>query len=144
MQIQKPCTSHRVLRFSSCAPKSRGSFRTDAWRMKRLRALRWPNPHANISRKMKIAIPIILGLLPLLQAQSQEVCKVTQPTATFAIHHQPGSPELSVDPNSPVWASAARANILKDCTHVIDYPELNSTVRGFWTDKDIYLLFECP
>lgn len=100
--------------------------------------------HANISRKMRIAIPIMLVCFPLLRAQSQEVCKVTQPTAAFAIHHQSGSPELSIDPNSPIWASAARATILKDCTHIVDYPDLNSTVRGFWTDEDIYLLFECP
>jgi hypothetical protein len=93
---------------------------------------------------MKTALSILFCSLPALHAQSQEVCNVTQPTASFVIHHQAGSPELNADPNSAVWASAARAVIVKDCTHVVDYAALNSTVRGFWTGKDLYLLFECP
>ncbi|HEX4809839.1 MAG TPA: carbohydrate-binding family 9-like protein, partial [Bryobacteraceae bacterium] len=40
--------------------------------------------------------------------------------------------------------SAERAEIAKDCTHVVNYPELKSEVRGFWTDTDLYLLFQCP
>jgi hypothetical protein len=93
---------------------------------------------------MKTFLSLFFVCLPALRAQSQAVCKVTQPTASFAIHHLAGSPDLNADPNSALWASAARAAIVKDCTHVVDYPALNSTVRGFWTDKELYLLFECP
>jgi hypothetical protein len=94
---------------------------------------------------MKIVPSLFLFCLPSLLAQSQqEVCKVTQPTASFTIHRQSGSPDLNTDPTSAPWASAARATIVKDCTHVLDYPSINSTVRGFWTDTDLYLLFECP
>lgn len=32
----------------------------------------------------------------------------------------------------------------KDCSRKIDYPHLKTEVRGFWTDKDLYLLFQCP
>jgi hypothetical protein len=93
---------------------------------------------------MKIALSFLLSSVPALFAQSQEVCKVTQPTASFTIHHLAGEPELTTDPTSPLWSSTASATIVKDCTHVLDYPKVSSTVRGFWTDKDLYLLFECP
>jgi len=93
---------------------------------------------------MKTFLLLFPACLPWLQAQSQPVCTVTQPTASFAIHYLAGSPDLNADPRSALWASAARAAIVKDCTHVVDYPALNSTVRGFWTDKELYLLFECP
>src|SRR5579871_399551 len=104
--------------------------------------------HANISRgtsrRMKTLVSLLVIGCPALLAQKQEVCKVTQPTASYTIHFLNGSPELNTDPKSPLWSSAARATILKDCTHVLEYPALNSTVRGFWTDKDLFLLFECP
>jgi hypothetical protein len=93
---------------------------------------------------MKTVLSLFLISLPALRAQSQEVCKVTQPTASFAIHYLAGAPDLNADPGSPLWSSAASASIVKDCTHVLDYPSIKSTVRGFWTDKDLYLLFECP
>jgi hypothetical protein len=79
-----------------------------------------------------------------LAALGEEVCQVTRPTATFTVHHQKGSPELSADPAAPLWKKAAKATIVKDCTHVIEYQEMDSEVRGFWTDQDLYLLFRCP
>jgi hypothetical protein len=87
---------------------------------------------------------VLTLLIAISAVAAQEVCKVTQPTAGFAIHHRDGSPDLNADPASGLWATAARATIVKDCTHVVDYADLNSTVRGFWTDRDLYLLFECP
>ncbi len=93
---------------------------------------------------MKTALSLILSSLAALHAQSKEVCKVTQPTASFLIHHLDGSPDLNSDPSSPLWASAAHTSIVKDCTHVVEYQTLNSTVRGFWTNEDLFLLFECP
>ena len=32
----------------------------------------------------------------------------------------------------------------KDCTQQIDYPQLGTEVRAFWTDTDLYLLFISP
>jgi hypothetical protein len=32
----------------------------------------------------------------------------------------------------------------KDCTRQIDYPNIRTEIRGFWTDSDLYLLFRCP
>jgi hypothetical protein len=91
---------------------------------------------------MKTALAIVF--LSLSAVQAQEVCRVAAPTASFSVHHRDGSPDLNADPDSALWAAAARAVIVKDCTHVINYPDLNSKVRGFWTDHDLYLLFECP
>lgn len=88
-----------------------------------------------------VALFLSIAALP---AQGQEVCKVTQPTASFTIRHRSGAPDLNTDPNSPVWASAARTEIVKDCTHMVEYPETKSEVRGFWTDTHLYLLFKCP
>jgi hypothetical protein len=93
---------------------------------------------------MKTVLSLLLIALPALCAQEPEVCKVTQPTASFAIHYLAGSPDLNTDPKSPLWRSTAQATIVKDCTHVLEYNAIHSTVRAFWTDKDLYLLFECP
>lgn len=38
----------------------------------------------------------------------------------------------------------AAAEMLKDCTHSLDYPHLRSEIRVFWTDQRLYLLFTCP
>jgi PQQ-dependent dehydrogenase (methanol/ethanol family) len=55
-----------------------------------------------------------------------------------------GDPALSADPSSPSWRNAGVAAISKDCSKQLDYPELRSEVRGFWTDTNLYLLFSCP
>ena len=82
--------------------------------------------------------------LPVLLAQQGPVCEVSQPTAGFTIAHVPSSPELNSDPQSAVWRNAKSAVMTKDCTHTIDYPDLKTEIRGFWTDTDLYLLFVCP
>lgn len=89
---------------------------------------------------------LALALLPLAQmlASSQEVCQVARPTASFAVHHRSGSPDLNTAPDSPPWIDAAQAVIVDDCTHVVSYAPLKTHVRGFWTDQHLYLLFECP
>jgi hypothetical protein len=73
---------------------------------------------------------------------AQDICTVTRPTASLSIPHLNGSPALSLDPAA--WDKAGQAEIVKDCTHVVDYPALRTEVRGFWTDSDLYLLFRCP
>ncbi|HEX4228265.1 MAG TPA: carbohydrate-binding family 9-like protein [Bryobacteraceae bacterium] len=98
---------------------------------------------------MRIALGFILCSLVALPARSQDVCTVTRPTASFtihhlSIHHGSGSPAPNTDPHSRMWKTAAHTAIVKDCTHVVDYPDLTSEVRGFWTDTDLYLLFRCP
>jgi hypothetical protein len=98
---------------------------------------------------MRIARGLILFCFAALRAYSQDVCTVARPTASFtihhvSIHHGSGSPEPNTDPNSRMWKTAARTAIVKDCTHVVDYLELTSEVRGFWTDTYLYLLFQCP
>jgi hypothetical protein len=72
----------------------------------------------------------------------QDICTVTSPTASLSIPHLNGSPALSLDPAA--WGKAGEAEIVKDCTHVVDYPALRTEIRGFWTDSDLYLLFRCP
>ena len=86
----------------------------------------------------------VLLLTASCAAFGEEVCQVANPTASFTIPYQKGSPELSADPAAALWKKAAKATIVKDCTRVIEYSELDSQVRGFWTDQDLYLLFRCP
>lgn len=71
-------------------------------------------------------------------------CTVSQPTATFAIRRSAAPSELSTDPGAPMWKSARRATITRDCSRRLDYPDLRTEVRGFWTDTDLYFLFTCP
>ncbi|MDQ2776222.1 MAG: carbohydrate-binding family 9-like protein [Acidobacteriota bacterium] len=86
---------------------------------------------------------ILLMALPAA-AFAQKPCVVTGPTATFTIRHVDGHPELSLDPGAPVWKNAASQSMSKDCTREIDYPNLKSEIRAFWTDTDLYVLFQCP
>jgi len=95
-------------------------------------------------RRMKRGLALVLFSVACLFAQPQEVCKVTRPTASFLIHLKSESPELNTDPDSAIWQSASRAVIVKDCTHVVDYQDLETEVRGFWTEQSLYLLFKCP
>jgi Carbohydrate family 9 binding domain-like len=77
-------------------------------------------------------------------AQSQQPCVVTQPTATFSIPHIEGHPQLTLDPESAVWKDAAAESMSKDCSRQVDYPNIKTEIRAFWTDSDLYLLFRCP
>lgn len=87
------------------------------------------------------AFAIAAGLVPL---HAQEPCQVVPPTASVSIPHVKGSPDLNADPGSPTWKTSARSEIVKDCSRVLDYPELRTEIRAFWTDKDVYILFSCP
>ena len=82
--------------------------------------------------------------LPALLAQQPPVCEVSPPTASFTIAHVQSFPELDSDPQSAVWRNAKTAVMTKDCTRTLDYPDLQTEIRGFWTDSDLYLLFICP
>lgn len=71
-------------------------------------------------------------------------CKAEPPFAAFTIPHHAGSPDLTADPKSSEWRNAAKTVIEKDCSRSLNYQELRTEVRGFWTDGDLYLLFICP
>lgn len=77
-------------------------------------------------------------------AHAEEVCHVLPPTASLSIPHRSGAPVLNTNPRSGVWRKSAQATIVKDCSVVRDYPQLKTSIRAFWTDSDLYLLFSCP
>src|SRR5947209_1349309 len=92
----------------------------------------------------QLALVTVSLCLAAASLPAQEVCRVQRPTASFVIHQRADGPTLSTDPHSRLWKTASSASILKDCTHVVDYPDIRSEVRGFWTATDLYLLFQCP
>jgi hypothetical protein len=75
---------------------------------------------------------------------SQAPCQVAFPTASLSVPYVGGDPGLDIDPSSATWKNAGAASIAKDCSRQVDYPDLDTTVRGFWTDGSLYLLFSCP
>lgn len=87
------------------------------------------------------AFAIAAGIVSL---HAQEPCQVVPPTASLSIPHVKGSPDLNADPESAAWKKAARSAIVKDCRRVLEYPELRTEIRAFWSDKDVYILFSCP
>ena len=95
--------------------------------------------------RIAILIPAIVAFSASSQAPlSQAPCTATSPTASLAIPHMSGEPKLSIDPGSVIWKKAATTSIVKDCSRTVDYPDLKTEVRGFWTDSHLYLLFTCP
>lgn len=71
-------------------------------------------------------------------------CKAEPALAPFTIPHHSGSPQLTTDPKSSEWSKAAKTFVEKDCSRIVNYNELRTEVRGFWTSSDLYLLFICP
>jgi hypothetical protein len=71
-------------------------------------------------------------------------CEVSRPTASFSIPHVTSPRELSSAPRSPMWSKTGSARITKDCSRTLNYPDLKTEIRGFWTDTDLYFLFICP
>jgi len=93
-----------------------------------------------------LLLSITALFMPAIPAQSPVAapCVATHPTAVFSIPHRPSAGALGTDPKAAVWGQASSAWIVKDCSRTIDYPDLKTEVRGFWTDTDLYLLFICP
>jgi Flp pilus assembly protein TadD len=103
------------------------------------------NDVAGARAEFRRALDLKPGFAPALQnVQLTEPCQVTQPTASLSIPHVSGTPELDADPQSGIWKRSASTSMSKDCSRKIDYPDLVSEVRMFWTDSDLYLLFTCP
>lgn len=93
---------------------------------------------------MRICLYLSAVSLFVCNLHAQKPCLVSQPTASFSIHHEHGHPDLSLDPTAREWRSAAVQSMSKDCSREVDYPQLKSSIRAFWTDTDLYLLFRCP
>lgn len=74
----------------------------------------------------------------------QEPCVASPPLATLSVPHQSGNPPISLDVSDPQWKKSGQAWISKDCSRTIDYPDLRTSVRAFWTDTHLYVLFRCP
>lgn len=71
-------------------------------------------------------------------------CVVESSRAEFQIGHVAGEPKLTVDENADVWKKAASQKMWKDCSRKLEYLDSTTTIKGFWTDSDLYLLFRCP
>jgi hypothetical protein len=52
--------------------------------------------------------------------------------------------ELNTDPKSSTWSGSASVWMVRDCSKTLEYPNLKTEIRGFWSDSDLYLLFVCP
>jgi hypothetical protein len=92
---------------------------------------------------LRYAILSFLSGLAMLGQTTPVPCVVSQPTASFSVAHVKSAKDLNTDPRSPAWKKAKAAWMTKDCSRTIDYPDLKTEIRGFWTDTDLYLLFVC-
>jgi hypothetical protein len=92
--------------------------------------------------KLILWLVAIVIAAPMLAAQ--DVCTVSRPTATLTLPHVSSTGALNTDAKSKNWSAAATVWMSKDCSKTIDYPNLKTEIRGFWTDTDLYLLFICP
>lgn len=86
---------------------------------------------------------ILLAIMPWCLA-GQAPCVVSSPRAEFAIRHVAGKPKLTLNENARIWKRAASQLMFKDCSRQIEYPDASTTIKAFWTDSDLYLLFKCP
>lgn len=86
---------------------------------------------------------IVTGLC-VAALRGQSPCEVTRPTASMTVKHAKAPDALDTNPKSPAWRKAQSAWIVKDCSKTLDYPNLKTEVRGFWTETDLHLLFICP
>jgi cellulose/xylan binding protein with CBM9 domain len=93
---------------------------------------------------MRIPWCISAVLLVTCTAHGQEPCVTAEPTASFTIHHDDGHPDLTSDPGDKIWKNASMQSMSKDCSRNINYPHIKTAIRAFWTDHDLYLLFQCP
>lgn len=93
---------------------------------------------------MPFPLCIPTAFLTAFSMHAQQACVFAPPAANFTIHHVDGHPDLSLDPDADLWKNAAAQSMSKDCSQEVDYPHLKTEIRAFWTDTDLYLLFECP
>jgi hypothetical protein len=93
---------------------------------------------------LKFSAAVLGSIASAALLLAQEPCRVEATTAVFSIPHAKFKGPLNLDPQSTPWAKAGSAWILKDCTRSLDYPDLKTEVKSFWTDTHFYFLFICP
>lgn len=93
---------------------------------------------------MRYGLWISATFILAFSLRAKQPCVVTEPRASFSIRRVDGHPNLNLDPRSVVWRNAAEQSMSKDCSRQIDYPNIKTEIRAFWTDTDLYLLFRCP
>lgn len=74
----------------------------------------------------------------------QAPCTAARPTASLTVKLTQFHGALNTDPLSPMWRTAQSTSIVKDCSRTLDYPQLKTEVKAFWTASDLYFLFICP
>ncbi|MGA8594494.1 MAG: carbohydrate-binding family 9-like protein [Bryobacteraceae bacterium] len=77
-------------------------------------------------------------------AQTEPACTASAPFATFAVKHVSGEPDVTLDTGASTWKKAAAETMSKDCSRQIDYGDLKTEIRSFWTSTHLYFLFRCP
>jgi hypothetical protein len=75
---------------------------------------------------------------------AHEPCTVSATHDVFPISYVQGKPALTLDESSPLWSHRAGQSLSKDCYLKLDYPKSKTTIKAFWTDTDLYVLFRCP
>jgi len=90
------------------------------------------------------ALLFMAGSTIMMGQTSSVPCVVSQPTAIFSVPHRKSVPDLNSDPHSSLWKKAHIASMSKDCSRTIEYNDLKTEIRAFWTDQDLYILFICP
>ena len=79
-----------------------------------------------------------------LPASAQERCRLEVPAPVLSIPYATQASELMADPAASMWAKSATASMSKDCTWDVDYPDLKTEIRAFYTDTHVYFLFVNP
>jgi hypothetical protein len=98
-----------------------------------------------IAKHVAFASGLLFHASGVLCAQTSAApCTVSQPTAAFSVPHRKSAPDLNSDPNSALWKKVHIARMSKDCSRTIDYSDLTTEIRAFWTDQDLFILFICP
>ena len=87
---------------------------------------------------------LVAGGAGLATAHAQKPCQLRSAVDSLTIPHLQASRTLLADPDAVPWHSAAIAELRHDCTRVLDYPDLATQVRAFWSDSALYFLFVAP
>ncbi|MBI4499579.1 MAG: carbohydrate-binding family 9-like protein [Gemmatimonadetes bacterium] len=77
-------------------------------------------------------------------ASAQQPCRLRAPADSLIIPYVNRVGLPSADPTAPQWTKAGSTRLRHDCTRIIDYPDLETEVRAFWSDTHVYFLFAVP
>jgi len=79
-----------------------------------------------------------------LPGWAQQRCHLEVPAPVLTIPYVTRAGAVTADPAASMWAGGATASLFKDCTRSVDYPDLKTEIRAFWTDTHVYFLFVNP